>query len=198
MAGKSATQHYNYTAGGKYIPQGGGSRGWFENSGVAVSERMNHYRYHEGVDSQAFRHVLDEREGAERRAEERTPVELRVLYGTGDAPPEQRGFCHGLSLRGAGLRLRDELRSGTPLTVVLLARRAELGEDQPLVTVTGAVEWSMEVKPRGRSPRYDCGVRLDELTPEQSSRIGRILAGEIDNLLPDVPPDQGQAESLEL
>ncbi len=39
---------------GRYIPYGGGSLGWFENSGVLKCEKGNNYKFHTAIDSRVI------------------------------------------------------------------------------------------------------------------------------------------------
>jgi hypothetical protein len=71
------------TPHGRYIPYGGGSAGWFENSGVLKSERRNNYKYHEEMDLPEVRSkqflrwgpAFDRRDGTPRKRRQ-LPINL--------------------------------------------------------------------------------------------------------------------------
>lgn len=174
----------NYTPDGRYIPQGGGMRGWFQNRGVAVNEQMNQYRYHEAVDAMVFRVAGAEDAVANRRGAERKDVGLRVRWCTGHGEPTEPGSCRDLSLTGIGVRVRHELRPDAVVTVRLMHRPDLIDEGQAVLTLAGRVRWCAPVNPRVANPRYDAGIAFEETSVDDTERLSLILTGRVERLLP--------------
>jgi hypothetical protein len=53
LQGDLGEQHHQND--GRYIPYGGGSLGWYENSGVPAAEQRNNYKFHTAMDADIIR-----------------------------------------------------------------------------------------------------------------------------------------------
>jgi len=91
-----------YQKDGRYIPYGGGSLGWFENSGVLSNERKNNYAFRTAMEADLIRDTEHKRAG--RRSEKRRsrrkvpPQELTVTLRSSNG--EQTGLVVDLSAHG--------------------------------------------------------------------------------------------------
>lgn len=182
----------NYTTSGRYIPQGGGSRGWFDNNAVAENERPNGYRYHEAVDTPGFKQaLLDGTEAMpERRAVERRPMQMHVQWSQGDHT-QQPGSCRDLSPEGVGLRVRRALSPGRPVSVTFLHRDDYTREGRPVLTVEGTVVWCASPVQTRRETRHDAGVRFAALSAEEQRGVNALLADQAGALVAGEQRDAG-------
>lgn len=189
-AGFVPGRHKDYAPDGSYIPRGGGSRGWFEHSLVAKTERPNRYRYHEAVDTLGFRSsALEETVRAENRGAERKEMKMQVRYGLDDRRAPLPGLCLDISLTGAKIRIGHDLKSDTAVQVSFVRRDDIIGTEQQFLSLQGTVMWCKSVNLRFRSPRYDCGIEFTEMAIDNKERLSKVLTDRVDELLADSPLD---------
>ncbi len=166
----------DYTKDGKYIPASGGTRGWFENSGVPVVEHPNRYRFNEAIDEQAFRQSsLDRIQESHRRSAKRFQVALPVRIRIGAAGEEQPGFCVDVSLNGAKLRVRSELAPGTVLRVVFCSPRERGGVSDELFTVTATVRWCSLATTARNTVRYFTGMEFEPMDLPTKEAMAKLV-----------------------
>jgi hypothetical protein len=151
---------------GRYIPYGGGSLGWFENSGVPKSERGNDYKFHTAIDTAKVRQRLFERWGDDvnRRIETRydvtRPTPVRISW----AGETQEAETKDLSARGLRLQLLQEtgLKIGDKITVHIFQRP---DYTQEVLTLSSEVMWVARVGKRRQVWNVGIGfVDQDETT----------------------------------
>ena len=137
------------SAEGRYIPYGGGSLGWFENSGVLKCEQGNDYKFHTAIDTQKVRQKLFDRWGNDvsRRMEERHDVEketaVRITWGGQSYDAETKD----LSAHGLRLQLLDDpsLNKGDRIGVQIYRKKDYKDE---LFAVESEVMWVARVGKR--------------------------------------------------
>ena len=174
----------NYAPDGSYIPQGGGSRGWHDNQGVARNEMPNQYRYREVIDEVQYKlSGLEQAVWVNNRGEERKQVKMHVRYGIDEGLQPQPGLCLDISLTGAKIRVGKALKEDSPIQLDFVVRDDILRSESSFLVLDGKVVWNKSVNPHFRNPRYDCGIEFDEMELEQKERLSKVLMDQIADLL---------------
>ncbi|HKJ00234.1 MAG TPA: PilZ domain-containing protein [bacterium] len=161
------------TEHGRYIPYGGGSAGWFENSGVLKSERHNNYRFHAEMDlpevrSRQFERwgpAFDRREGATRT---RRQVAINLLR-EGSATPM---ITWDINNRGIRLQFHEPpaLDQGDSVSVELL----EAPDGRVLALLDAQVVW---VEAVGTTRQvWNLGLFFPYVSAEAAVTLKQMLA----------------------
>jgi len=168
----------DYTPDGTYVPRSGGRRGWFENAAVLANERPNNYRFHEGIDSEAFNTtILNTIEPSNRRGSARALVRLPVRFALEGMEEREVGFSADLSMTGARIRSRMAMTPEQAIVLTLYGEDVDPDQGAPLLEVAGSVVWSRQVPGRQSSARYYQGLRFGELNVAQKQRLADIVSG---------------------
>jgi hypothetical protein len=162
------------SAEGRYIPYGGGSLGWFENSGVPKCERGNDYKFHTAIDTAKVRQKLFERWGDDvnRRMETRfdverpTPVKITWEGETHEAETKD------LSMRGLRLQLTEDtgLKNGDKITVHVF-RRPNFEEE--VLTLAAEIMWVARVGKRRQV--WNVGIGFTEVDEATGLKLKEFL-----------------------
>ena len=186
-----------YAPDGHYVPKGGGSRGWFENQGVAHTEQGNGYRFHQAVDERVYNPDGVEQVYEEERDTDRREMKVHVLFRTGAESQDLSGLCVDISLTGAKVRIKQPLRAGTPVTLQFVDRDGYTGDREVLCNVKGKARWNSAINPRLRSTRHEVGIKFDDMTAEAMEAITMLQTGKYDRLVEMVrarnAPEEGEA-----
>lgn len=161
----------DYTEAGDYIPIGGGTRGWFENSGVSLVEDPNNYRFFEAIDEDAFRrHSIETVQKLNVRASKRFESALPIRISTDDGVSEEPGFCLDLSITGAQLRTRQDFEQESLMQITISTPRDSGEEKRDIVTVPAKVMWCTVATQTRNTVRYLCGIQFEPMgLPEQQA-----------------------------
>ena len=159
---------------GRYIPYGGGSLGWFENSGIPKSERGNDYKFHTAVDAAKIRQKLFERWGEDvsRRVEPRIPIDrptpVRITWDGGVQEAETKD----LSSSGLRLQLLEEtgLKIGDKI-VVHIFRRPNLEEEA--LAMNAEVMWVARVGKRRQV--WNLGIGFIETDEAKALQLKELM-----------------------
>ena len=161
------------TEEGRYIPYGGGSMGWFENSGVLKCELPNNYLFHtvmasDRVRSKQFQRWGDRfnRRGDRKRFKTMTGVTLSL------GRQRVRGTSRDISRHGVRIQFLDEvlLEKGN---IVEIKMHQDESSDAVLMTAQARVVWSERV---GKiRPVWNVGLTYENLTPEQDEQLQQFL-----------------------
>ena len=166
----------DYTREGIYIPSSGGSRGWFENSGVALVEHSNNYRFQDAVDAEAFRQSsIDRLHESNKRNAKRFKTALPVKLGGASGGDESPAFCVDLSMTGTRLRTRVELLPDTTVRLTFLAPRQRNAPEESLFEVQGTVRWSTVATVVRETVRYFVGVEFLPLDLTNKEGLALLL-----------------------
>ncbi len=148
--GQSALEQDETRYQGRYIPYGGGTAGWFRNSGVPKSEEGNAYGFHTAIDVEMVLQKRFERLGQDvnRRQANRqlvdghTPVTLTWERRQFDA------IMKDFSDKGIRVRLTEDtgLQSGDLLGVRV--HPSEFFQNE-LANLDGQVRWIQQVRSDG-------------------------------------------------
>ena len=159
---------------GRYIPYGGGSLGWFENSGIPKSERGNDYKFHTAVDTAKVRQKLFERWGddvnrrVETRFEVSRPTPVRITW-EGET---QEAETKDLSATGLRLQLLQEtgLKIGDKITVHIFKRP---NFEEEVLTMASEVMWVARVGKRRQV--WNVGIGFTETDEAKALQLKEFL-----------------------
>ena len=183
------TRRKDYSEHGTYIPQGGGSRGWYENQGVAKTEKSNQYRYQEVIDQTGYRDVdVEHKIHVNLRGAERKELRMQVRFSLDEHEVPQPALCLDLSLTGVRIRLSRRFRQAQPIYLTFIHRDDIQGIVTPLIHVQATVAWCREVDPTFKNPRYDLGLEFSEMTIDIKEKVSKLMMDRIDELLAEAPP----------
>lgn len=161
-------------AEGRYIPYGGGSLGWFENSGVLKCERGNNYQFHTAVDTQKIRQKLFERWGNDvnRRMDTRHEVTKQVPVRVTTDGKEFDVETKDLSAHGLRLQLLEDpvVQSGEKVTVRVFRDSAYRNE---ALALEAEVMWVARVGKRRLV--WNVGLSFTDISPEMSRNLQAFL-----------------------
>lgn len=160
------------TEEGRYIPYGGGSMGWFENSGVMNSERGNNYLFHTLMNSDRVRARQFERWGQtfnRRTSRKRYRKETGLTMIVGKS--EVHGQTKDISSHGVRIQFLEEVNAKKGDRCVLKLYEADNGPE--LVQVDAQIVW-LEKMGKIR-PIWNLGMTFLDLTGEQSLKIKLLL-----------------------
>ncbi len=175
-----------YTPDGKYMPIGGGSRGWHKNAGVARNERAGGYGYSHAIDEAGFAHSgLEQRIRTNLRGAERKTVRMQVRYARGEDESTTPGLCLDISLTGAKIRIGQKLRQGTAVNLSFVERNEVTGDEVAFLALSGTAVWSTSVDKHFRVQRYDCGLQFDSLDLATKERLLLVLNDRVQDLIGD-------------
>ena len=162
------------SAEGRYIPYGGGSLGWFENSGVLKCEQGNDYKFHTAIDTQKVREKLFDRWGSDvsRRMEERHDVEketaVRIEWGGQSYDAETKDLsAHGLRLQ---LLEDPSLKQGDKMSVHVFRK---LDYKDELFAIDSEVMWVARVGKRRMV--WNLGIGFLKIDEETSAKLTAFL-----------------------
>ncbi|MCZ6749923.1 MAG: PilZ domain-containing protein [SAR324 cluster bacterium] len=162
------------SAEGRYIPYGGGSLGWFENSGVLKCEQGNDYKFHTAIDTQKVREKLFDRWGSDvsRRMEERHDVEketaVRIVWGGQSYDAETKDLsAHGLRLQ---LLEDPSLKQGDKMSVHVFRK---LDYKDELFAIDSEVMWVARVGKRRMV--WNLGIGFLKIDEETSAKLTAFL-----------------------
>ncbi len=162
------------SAEGRYIPYGGGSLGWFENSGVLKCEQGNDYKFHTAIDTQKVREKLFDRWGSDvsRRMEERHDVEketaVRIVWGGQSYDAETKDLsAHGLRLQ---LLEDPSLKQGDKMSVHVFRK---LDYKDELFGIDSEVMWVARVGKRRMV--WNLGIGFLKIDEETSAKLTAFL-----------------------
>ena len=179
----------NYSPSGAYIPKGGGSRGWYEQDGVAKAERGNNYRYGEAIYLAGYRDVaLEHQVFINMRGAERKTVKIQVRFVSGDAPPFP-AVCLDISLTGARIRVGKMFPPREAIQIIMVERDERYGKVSPLIVLEAKVVWCKSIDPRFKVQRYDCGVSFDEMALDTKERLTLVLTDRFKELTAQPLPE---------
>lgn len=159
------------TEAGRYIPYGGGTMGWFENSGVLKCEKPNNYLFYTVMESDLIRSKQFERWGEHfnRRGDRaRVRKELGVTVKVGRSTI--RGSTRDISMHGVRLQFFEEfsLKKGDSTHIKL----HEGDSDDVFLEFDARVVWSEKI---GRiRPIWAVGMTFVEMTPEIEARLRQL------------------------
>ena len=160
------------TPRGRYIPYGGGSAGWFENSGVLKSERRNNYLFHREMDLPEVRSKQFERWGPAFNRREGGPRERRELpinvLREGSSTPMT---TFDINNRGIRLQLTEppDMAIGDELNVELL----EAPGGRVLTLLDAHVTW---LEQAGATRRvWNLGLFFPYVSPEAAVTLNELL-----------------------
>lgn len=162
------------SAEGRYIPYGGGSLGWFENSGILKSEKGNNYRFHAAIDTVRVRQKLFDRWGDDvnRRLDERVDIERETPLVLRWDSGETEAVTKDLSAHGARLQLLEDpgLAKEDKLTVEVKQEDGEI-----LMTLNSEIMWVARVGKRRTV--WNIGVGFTDITPDDEMKLKQFLLG---------------------
>lgn len=163
------------TEEGRYIPYGGGSMGWFENSGVLKCELGNNYLYYTAMASDRVRSKQFQRwgerfnrRGDRRRFKRMTGVSLMV----GTSKRGVRGTTRDISRHGVRIQFLEEVVLNKGEDVHIKIHQDETSE---AVVFDGPahVVWSERI---GKiRPVWNIGLTFENLTPEHEEQLKPLL-----------------------
>ena len=181
---KTKAVRKNYTPEGRYIPQGGGSRGWINDSLVAANEKGNGYNFSSVFKKVKFFFDIEAEERDETRSADRLPVNLHVQWALEGENEEHPGYCRDLSDTGAQIRIRETVIKDTRIAMTLLARRKPKETPMEVLNLVGTVVWCRLAKVSLGNTRFDAGVHFDPLGEEDNYKLMMVLGGRALELLP--------------
>lgn len=162
------------SAEGRYIPYGGGSLGWFENSGLLKCEKGQAYKFYTAIDTAKVRQKLFERWGNDvnRRMETRfemqkpTPVTIKWEGNSQDAESKD------ISAHGLRLQLLEEtnLKIGDKITVHLFKKQDSKEESLELAS---EIMWVARVGKRRMV--WNLGIGFIDISEEMENRLKEFL-----------------------
>jgi hypothetical protein len=160
------------TQQGRYIPYGGGSAGWFENSGVLKSEHRNNYRFRQEMDLPEVRakqflrwgEAADRRSGSP-RTQRKLPINL-IQNGA-----SRQVLTQDMTDRGVRLQFMDEanLSEGENCTVELL----NPDDNAVLASLDAQVIWVEEE--RLKRSVWHVGLFFPHPSTEDKAALGKLL-----------------------
>ncbi|MDH5751022.1 MAG: PilZ domain-containing protein [Deltaproteobacteria bacterium] len=184
----------NYAPDGRYMPIGGGSRGWRNNDLIAINEKHCGYKYSRELEQPvSVFHEIPDIEVKETRNSPRYAVDLRILWTDSHSENERPGYCMELSETGMQVRLREAVEKEEVLSLKLVARRSEHDEPEELFTISGKVVWVKMASGFRGQVRYDCGIHFKKIDNDLAEKMKMIMAGRIMELLPSMQ-EEGEAE----
>jgi hypothetical protein len=165
-AGTDSTQQ------GRYIPYGGGSAGWFENSGVLKSEHRNNYRFRQEMDLPEVRakQFLRWGETANRRAGS-PRAERKLAINLVQGGTSRQVLTQDMTDRGVRLQFMDEanLSEGENCIVELLSP----GDNAVLASLDAQVIWVEEE--RLKRSVWNVGLFFPHPSAESLAVLGSLL-----------------------
>ena len=160
------------TDDGRYIPYGGGIMGWFENSGVLKSELKNNYQLHTAMSGDMIRAKQFERWGQNfNRRSSRKRVRRETGVTIAYKSVKVHGTTRDISSHGIRMQFLSEVNVEKGDTVKIQLHPPESKE--VLVEVKARVVWEEKI---GKiRPVWNIGITMDDLKPEQSGVIAKLM-----------------------
>ena len=148
--GQSALEQDEILYQGRYIPYGGGTAGWFRNSGVPKSEEGNAYGFHTAIDTELVLQKRFERLGQDvnRRQANRQLVDGNTPVTLTWERRQAEAIMKDFSDKGIRVRLTEAtgLQAGDVLGVRV--HPSEFFQNE-LANLDGQVRWIQQVRSDG-------------------------------------------------
>lgn len=165
-----------YTSGGNYIPASGGTRGWFQNSGVLQVEYPNNYRYQEAIDVDAFsQSSIDVLQESHERNSKRFEMPQPIKIHTDQDEKIHPGFCVDISMTGAKIRVRRKFEVDSAVLFTLCTPRTRDEEEQALFTLDAFVRWCKMASKARNTVRYYCGLQFEPMDLPSKEALANIM-----------------------
>jgi len=193
---KTKAVRRNYTPEGRYIPVGGGSRGWINDSLVAANEKLNGYKFSSVYKKVKFFFDIEAEERDETRNNKRQPMNLHVQWLWEGEKNEHPGYCRDISDTGIQIRVRETMTKDARVEISLLARRIPTEVPIEALKLTATVVWCKLAKVSHGNTRFDAGLHFDPLDEENNYKLMMVLGGRVLELLPPLP-EEGEEEEEE-
>ena len=176
----SETDNKDISSYERYIPYGGGSLGWFENSGVMACELPNNYKFYQLLNAETVRKTLLERwgesGGENRRAARRYEVgelHIKAAISHQDEDCEARVIdfsAHGLQIQLILTKENPNIFKGSQL---ILRRFTKQEGGQLDININATVMW---INQTGiREPIWHMGIHFDTLDIHDLPRLSEFF-----------------------